>query len=146
MTYLDRALALKDQLITIRRDLHQHPELAFQEVCTAQCVAETLRALGIEYETGIARTGVVAHLGEGTPPIALRADMDALPILEANSVEYRSRNAGVMHACGHCRKSSRAFLDFGLSGFPPRDDLRTRTSPACSARRCCCARISSRAS
>jgi amidohydrolase len=101
MTYLDRANALKDKLIALRRDLHKHPELAFREVRTAQRVAETLHALGIEHTTGIARTGVVAYLGEGAPRIALRADMDALPILEANAVEYKSENAGVMHACGH---------------------------------------------
>ncbi len=101
MTYLDRAQALKDKLIAIRRDLHEHPELAFQEVRTAQRVAETLHDLGIEYATGVAKTGVVAYLGEGEPRLALRADMDALPILEANDVAYKSQNAGVMHACGH---------------------------------------------
>ncbi len=101
MTYLDRAQALKDKLIAIRRDLHAHPELAFQEVRTAQRVAETLHDLHIEYETGVARTGIVAYLGEGEPRVALRADMDALPILEANAMEFKSQNAGVMHACGH---------------------------------------------
>ncbi|MEW5719578.1 MAG: amidohydrolase [Chloroflexota bacterium] len=101
MTYLNRALALKDKLIAIRRDLHAHPELFFQEVRTAQRVAEILRELGIECQTGIARTGVVAYLGEGAPRIALRADMDALPIVEANDAPYKSQNPGVMHACGH---------------------------------------------
>jgi amidohydrolase len=101
MSYLDRANALKDKLVAIRRDLHMHPELSFQEVRTAQRVAETLHDLGIEYETGVAKTGVVAYLGEGEPHFALRADMDALPILEANDVEYKSENSGVMHACGH---------------------------------------------
>ena len=101
MTYLDRAQALKDKLIAIRRDLHAHPELSFQEIRTAQRVAETLHDLHIEYETGVARTGVVAYLGEGEPRVALRADMDALPILEATNLEFQSQNAGVMHACGH---------------------------------------------
>jgi len=101
MSYLDRANALKDKLIAIRRDLHEHPELAFQEVRTAQRVAETLHDLGIEYETGIARTGVVAYLGDGEPRVALRADMDALPILEENDLACKSQNPGVMHACGH---------------------------------------------
>ncbi len=101
MTYLDRAHKLKDKLVAIRRDLHAHPELAFQEVRTAQRVAETLHDLGIECETGVARTGIVAHLGEGAPHFALRADMDALPIVEANDLEYKSQNPGVMHACGH---------------------------------------------
>lgn len=101
MSYLDRANELKDRLVAIRRDLHKHPELGFQEVRTAQRVAETLHELGIEYETGIAKTGVVAYLGEGEPRFALRADMDALPIVEANDVDFKSENPGVMHACGH---------------------------------------------
>ena len=71
MSYLDRANALKDKLVAIRRDLHMHPELSFQEVRTAQRVAETLHDLGIEYETGVAKTGVVAYLGEGEPHFAL---------------------------------------------------------------------------
>ncbi len=101
MSYLDRANELKDKLIAIRRDLHQHPELAFQEVRTAQKVADTLHDLGIEYETGVAKTGVVAYLGEGEPRLAIRADMDALPIREATDLPFRSQNQGIMHACGH---------------------------------------------
>ncbi len=101
MDYLERARAMQTKLSAIRRDLHRHPELAFNEVRTAKRVAETLHDLGIECSTGIARTGVVAYLGEGEPRIALRADMDALPILEANGTEYASENPGVMHACGH---------------------------------------------
>jgi amidohydrolase len=101
MTYLTRAHALKDKLVAIRRDLHRHPELGFQEFRTAQKIVEELHQLGIECETGIAKTGVVAYLGEGKPRFALRADMDALPIQEANEVEYKSQHPGVMHACGH---------------------------------------------
>ncbi|MCX7838260.1 MAG: amidohydrolase [Anaerolineae bacterium] len=101
MTYLDRARALHNRLVAIRRDLHAHPELFFQEVRTAQRIVEILRELGIEAQTGIARTGVVAYIGNGTPRVGLRADMDALPILEANDVPYKSQNPGVMHACGH---------------------------------------------
>ncbi|MBI3741607.1 MAG: amidohydrolase [Chloroflexi bacterium] len=101
MTYLDRAQQLKSKLIALRRDLHAHPELAFQEIRTAQRVTQVLNELGIEYTTGVAKTGVVAYLGEGAPRFALRADMDALPILEANDAEYKSQNPGVMHACGH---------------------------------------------
>lgn len=101
MSYLTRAHALKDKLSALRRDFHRHPELGFQEYRTAQKVVETLHALGIECETGIAKTGVVAYIGEGKPRFALRADMDALPIQEANNVEYKSQNDGVMHACGH---------------------------------------------
>lgn len=100
-TYVERAQEMRDQLVAIRRDLHQHPELYFQEVRTAHKIADHLDELGIEYTPGVAKTGVVAHLGEGLPVIALRADMDALPILEANDVVYKSQNEGVMHACGH---------------------------------------------
>jgi amidohydrolase len=92
---------MRDKLVATRRDLHQHPELFFQEFRTAKKITEHLDDLGIEYATGIAKTGVVAHLGEGAPVIALRADMDALPIYEANDVEYKSVNEGIMHACGH---------------------------------------------
>lgn len=99
--YLERAQALRDQLIAMRRDLHQHPELYFQEIRTAKKITEQLDALGIEYTTGVAKTGVIAHLGEGAPVIALRADMDALPIQEINVVPYKSETDGVMHACGH---------------------------------------------
>lgn len=89
--------------VATRRDLHQHPELAFQEHRTAQQVAATLAQMGIPHRTGVARTGVVgwiegAHPG---PTLALRADMDALPITEANDVPYRSQHPGAMHACGH---------------------------------------------
>lgn len=99
--YLDRATALSEKLIAIRRDLHMHPELSFQEARTAKKVAETLDAIGIKYKAGVAKTGLIGYLGKGAPIIALRADMDALPIQEANEVPYKSRNDGAMHACGH---------------------------------------------
>lgn len=99
--YFARANEMREQLVATRRDLHQYPELFFQEIRTAKKITEHLDTLGIEYTTGVAKTGVVAHLGEGAPVIALRADMDALPILEANEVEYKSQNDGIMHACGH---------------------------------------------
>ena len=95
------AQAIEDQIIAWRRDFHMHPELGFQEFRTAGLVAENLRALGLEVMTGVGKTGVVATLGEGSPVVGIRADMDALPILEANEVSYVSQNAGVMHACGH---------------------------------------------
>ncbi len=99
---LDKATLLQDELINLRRDIHAHPELGFQEFRTAALVADTLTELGIEVRTGVGRTGVVAEMGAGDgPTIAIRADMDALPILEANDVPYRSQNEGVMHACGH---------------------------------------------
>jgi metal-dependent amidase/aminoacylase/carboxypeptidase family protein len=85
---LQKAQSLADELIRIRRDIHKHPELAFREVRTAGLVADTLREIGgISVRTGIGKTGVVGQLGSGDgPTIAIRADMDALPILEANDV------------------------------------------------------------
>ena len=89
---------------TWRRHLHRHPELAFQEEVTATFVAERLRAIGLTPQTGWAKTGVVASItgtmGAG-PTIALRADMDALPLEEANTFDHRSCHPGRMHACGH---------------------------------------------
>ncbi|OBX34676.1 putative hydrolase YxeP [Halomonas elongata] len=89
--------------VALRRDLHQHPELKFEEHRTAGKVAEGLRDLGYAVREGIARTGVLAELDTGRPGpvIALRADMDALPIEEANDLAHRSAHAGRMHACGH---------------------------------------------
>ncbi len=99
---LDKAQQLKDELIRLRRDIHQHPELGFREFRTAALVADTLREIGLEPKTGVGRTGVVAEFGAGHGPvIAIRADMDALPIHDAKDVPYKSRNEGVMHACGH---------------------------------------------
>ena len=98
---LERAQKLQDTMVAWRRDIHMHPELSFQEYRTARLVTDVLRDLGMEVETGIGKTGVVARLGEGGPVIGIRADMDALPIHEANDVPYRSQTPGVMHACGH---------------------------------------------
>jgi len=98
---LDRALEIREQVVRLRRDIHQHPELSFQETRTAALVADTLRSLGLRVKTGVGKTGVVGYLGEGSPVVALRADMDALPIQEANDVPYASCTPGVMHACGH---------------------------------------------
>lgn len=92
-----------DELIAVRRDLHQHPELGFEEVRTSGIVAAKLRAIGLEPRTNVGRTGVVATLRGGRPgkTVLLRADMDALPIHEENDTPYRSRSDGKMHACGH---------------------------------------------
>ncbi len=98
---LERARELQDQLVEWRRDIHMHPELSFQELRTARLVADNLREMGIEAEIGVGKTGVVARIGEGHPAIGIRADMDALPIQEANDVPYKSLTPGVMHACGH---------------------------------------------
>jgi len=92
------------EVVANRRHLHANPELSFQEVKTGQFVAAQLAAMGVEYQHGIADNGVVALIKGKNPRkrvIALRGDMDALPILEANNVPYKSQNEGVMHACGH---------------------------------------------
>lgn len=98
---LKRAQEIADQLILWRREFHARPELGFRETRTAARVAEVLTSLGYRVRTGVARTGVVGERGEGQPTIAIRADMDGLPIQEANEVPYASREPGVMHACGH---------------------------------------------
>ncbi|MBL3645201.1 amidohydrolase [Bacillus sp. RHFB] len=99
-----QANCLFNQLIEWRRTFHQHPELSFQEFGTSQLIAETLQRIdGMKVERGIAvETSVVGTLtsGEG-PTIAIRADIDALPITEENTTSYRSKNDGIMHACGH---------------------------------------------
>lgn len=101
MPMLEQARSLQDTLVAWRRDIHMHPELSFQEFRTARLVADTLREMGLEVETGVGKTGVVARIGEGRPAVGIRADMDALPIQEVNDVDYKSQTAGVMHACGH---------------------------------------------
>ena len=90
------------ELIEVRRDLHQHPELAFEEERTAAMVADKLKGWGYEVTMGVARTGVVAMTPEADgPTVLLRADMDALPIHELSETSYRSDTDGLMHACGH---------------------------------------------
>ncbi|QEL23826.1 amidohydrolase [Bosea sp. F3-2] len=104
MPVLPQIDTFKDDLTAIRRDLHAHPEIGFEEVRTAGIVAEKLRQWGIEVHTGIGTTGVVGVLhGKGGPGkrIGLRADMDALPIQEITNLPWRSTVAGKMHACGH---------------------------------------------
>lgn len=93
-----------EDVVQIRRHIHANPELSFQEFETAKYVAEQLRALGIEPKEGVAGTGLTAIIKGKNPEsktVALRGDMDALPILEANDIDYKSTNEGVMHACGH---------------------------------------------
>ncbi|KAJ1432476.1 peptidase, M20D family [Ochromonadaceae sp. CCMP2298] len=102
--YLPEVVEIFDEIVTNRRWFHAHPELSFEEVQTAAKIVEILRSYGIEeiFE-GVGRTGVVALIrgaSEG-PCVALRADIDALPVLETAKVEYVSQNSGVMHACGH---------------------------------------------
>ena len=112
MSEIDRLKSDIDELVpdmvALRRDLHEHPELAFEEVRTSGIVAQRLRTLGLEVQTNVAKTGVVALLRGASKPsaqtiktIAIRADMDALPIHELNEIDYRSTIDGKMHACGH---------------------------------------------
>ncbi len=93
-----------DDVVQIRRHIHANPELSFQEFETAKYIAEQLRLMGIEPTEGVAGTGLTATIKGNNPDaktVALRGDMDALPIFEANDVEYKSNKDGVMHACGH---------------------------------------------
>jgi amidohydrolase len=103
MPILERIAALQGEMTAWRRDIHSHPELGFEEHRTAGVVAAKLEEFGIEVHRGIGRTGVVGVLraGSGARRIGLRADMDALPIAEANTFAHRSTHAGRMHACGH---------------------------------------------
>ena len=104
---IDRLRALADdahpEVVRLRRALHRRPELAFEEHETAALIAETLRDLGLDPTTGVAQTGVVAHIegGRPGPTVALRADIDALPITEATGLDFASEVDGKMHACGH---------------------------------------------
>src|SRR5699024_5058840 len=103
-TIKERADQLAEQLIQWRRTIHMFPELSFQEKETSKFVANVLKAIpGMQVETGAGYpTAVVGTLSSGTgPTIAIRADMDALPIQEENNCHYRSQHEGIMHACGH---------------------------------------------
>lgn len=98
---LKKAQSLQPLMVEWRRDIHAHPELGFQEIRTAGKIEEIMRGYGYRVRTGVGKTGIVAETGEGKPVVAIRADMDALPIQEANEVPYKSLNDGIMHACGH---------------------------------------------
>ena len=95
--------ALQPVLVELRRRLHQQPELGFREYLTSELISQKLQAWGIEHQTGIAETGIVAIIkgNKPGPVLGIRADMDALPIQEENEVSYKSRHDGKMHACGH---------------------------------------------
>lgn len=98
------AAAHHSDIVAVRRHLHAHPELSFEEIKTSAFICAQLDALDIAYTTGYVGTGIVAHIYGKNPEskvIALRGDMDALPITEENTVDYCSQNIGVMHACGH---------------------------------------------
>src|SRR5437764_15165919 len=103
MPTLDRIAEFADELVAIRRDLHAHPEIGFEEQRTSGIVAEKLASWGIEVFRGIGKTGVVGVLrgGDDGRRVGLRADMDALPMDEETNLPYRSNHPGKMHACGH---------------------------------------------
>ena len=102
MDFLEKATEIEEQIIAWRREIHENPELGFEETRTANLVAEALREMGIETEVGVGRTGVVARIGNGKGrKIGIRADMDALPIQEDVDIPFASKVPGKMHACGH---------------------------------------------
>ena len=103
MPIVPRSLELQAELTRIRRDIHAHPELAYEEHRTSDMVAAKLAEWGLEVHRGLGKTGVVGTLRKGNSPkaVGLRADMDALPMQEINEFEHRSTNTGRMHACGH---------------------------------------------
>ncbi len=93
---------LFDRLVALRRDIHEHPELSFEEERTGAVVADALEGLGLAPIRGVVGTGVVVEVGSGEGPIvALRADLDALPMQEQTGLPYASKTPGVMHACAH---------------------------------------------
>ena len=103
MDFLQEARAIEPEIVKTRREIHQHPELAYHEDATAKLVAQRLESMGIEVKKGVGGTGVVGLLkgGKKGKVVALRADMDGLPVLEMADVDFRSKVDGVMHACGH---------------------------------------------
>ncbi len=111
----------RDALLAMRRDLHQHPELSWQEVRTSARVVEELEALGLEPQTNVAKTGVVVEIGAKGPVVALRGDMDALPVHEQTNLPFASQTEGVMHACGHdAHTSSLVAVARRLVASPPK--------------------------
>ncbi len=105
---LKQVNTITEELIEWRRDFHAHPETGFDVHRTAAKVADELEKMGYHVSRGIGRTGVVAEIGEGSPVVAIRADMDALPIEEQNTTDYVSQVKGKMHACGHDSHTSMA--------------------------------------
>jgi hippurate hydrolase len=103
MQVIESILADAAQIAALRRDIHAHPELCFEEKRTSDLIAEQLTSWGIPIHRGMGTTGIVAILKNGTSSraVGLRADIDALPITEHNTFEHKSTSAGKMHACGH---------------------------------------------
>lgn len=105
---IKQAHAISEELIEWRRDFHQHPETGFEVHRTAGIVADEMEKMGYRVKRGVGKTGVVAEIGKGGKVVAIRADMDALPIIEQNETEYVSKTEGKMHACGHDAHTSMA--------------------------------------
>ena len=103
MSIIPEIARSRDEIQAIRRDIHAHPELCYEEARTAELVAQKLESWDIEVTRGLGKTGVVGVLKKGTGKraIGLRADMDALPIPESNTFAHASRHENKMHACGH---------------------------------------------
>ena len=120
---LKQAHAIAEELIEWRRDFHMHPETGFEVQRTAGIVADELERMGYRVRRGIGKTGVVAEIGEGGRMVAIRADMDALPILEQNDSDYRSKIDGKMHACGH---DSHTAMALGAARLLSREKLNGR--------------------
>jgi len=126
--------SLRDRLIRLRRDLHQHPELAFKEERTAACLGTELNALPLKSIQRVAGTGLVARIAgrdPNAPVVAVRGDIDALPIQEATGLEFSSKNDGIMHACGHDVHASWAVgAAFLLAKNPAQGDVLVVLQPA----------------
>jgi amidohydrolase len=120
------------ELVRLRRDFHRHPELGFQERRTSAIVSARMKELGYDVREGVAETGVIAaRKGGERRTLLVRADMDALPIREANEVEYRSQNEGVMHACGHDGHTAiLMMLAERFASAPPPGSVRLTFQPA----------------
>jgi amidohydrolase len=120
-----------ERLVATRRDLHRHPELAYEERRTAGIAAARLRELGLSPREGVGGTGVLADLGRGGPRLLYRADMDALPLVEANDASYASTLPGRMHACGHDGHVAISLaVAARLSAAPPETAVRFLYQPA----------------
>lgn len=92
--------SILEEIITLRRTIHQNPELSFEEIKTAELIRQFLKKKSIKYDI-LAETGTIGYIGSGSPCVALRADIDALPIKEETGLDYSSKSEGIMHACGH---------------------------------------------
>ena len=131
---VERIRSFHAELKGIRRDIHAHPELAFEERRTSALVAARLKGWGIEVHTGLARTGVVGVIrgkGKGSGGVGLRADMDCLPIDESNDFAHKSQTPGRMHACGHDGPTPKLL---GTSTVPPTSSSSRLKKAAAAAR------------